>query len=149
MYRSVLDCRVLAHPSDLSTNTKLSSLFKFSSHILDHRLSNWSCSDKSDNLGCILVTSEEKLATRAFALRLDTYFFLLFELIILKELLVKSCYFTKLFTFFFNPSENMPELQRIIRVAMDDWESKTCVKFVPRKDEEKVTDYVTFFRGSQ
>lgn len=45
--------------------------------------------------------------------------------------------------------ENMPELQRIIRVAMDDWESKTCIKFVPRKDEEKENDYVTFFRGSQ
>lgn len=45
--------------------------------------------------------------------------------------------------------ENMPELQRIIRAAMDDWESKTCIKFVPRMDEEKENDYVTFFRGSQ
>ncbi|XP_067054194.1 uncharacterized protein [Acropora muricata] len=44
--------------------------------------------------------------------------------------------------------QNMPELQRIIRAAMDDWESKTCIKFVPRKDEEKENDYVTFFRGS-
>ena len=42
----------------------------------------------------------------------------------------------------------MPELQRIIREAMDDWESKTCIKFVPRKDE-KEKDYVTFFRGAQ
>lgn len=43
--------------------------------------------------------------------------------------------------------ENMPELQRIVRLAMDDWESKTCLKFVPRKDESE-TDYVTFFRGT-
>ncbi|XP_068693880.1 uncharacterized protein [Montipora foliosa] len=43
---------------------------------------------------------------------------------------------------------NMPELQRIIRLAMNDWESKTCIKFVPRKDEEKEKDYVTFLRGS-
>ncbi|KAJ7374569.1 hypothetical protein OS493_004907 [Desmophyllum pertusum] len=41
--------------------------------------------------------------------------------------------------------KNMPELQRIIRTAMDDWESKTCLKFVERKDEK---DYVTFFRGT-
>lgn len=45
-------------------------------------------------------------------------------------------------------AENMPELQRIVRLAMDDWESKTCLKFVPRKDESE-TDYVTFFRGTQ
>jgi len=44
--------------------------------------------------------------------------------------------------------QNMPELQRIVRLAMDDWESKSCIKFVPRKDEKKEKDYVTFFRGS-
>ena len=43
-------------------------------------------------------------------------------------------------------AENMPELQSIVRLAMDDWESKTCLKFVERTNEK---DYVTFFRGSQ
>lgn len=41
--------------------------------------------------------------------------------------------------------KNMPELQSIVRLAMDDWESKTCLKFVERTNEK---DYVTFFRGS-
>ncbi|XP_078364915.1 uncharacterized protein LOC144649315 isoform X2 [Oculina patagonica] len=41
--------------------------------------------------------------------------------------------------------QNMPELQSIVRLAMDDWQSKTCLKFVERKDQK---DYVTFFRGS-
>ena len=40
----------------------------------------------------------------------------------------------------------MPELQSIVQLAMDDWESKTCLKFVERTNEK---DYVTFFRGSQ
>lgn len=41
--------------------------------------------------------------------------------------------------------QNMPELQRIIRLAMNDWESKTCIKFIERTNEK---DYVNFFRGT-
>ena len=43
-------------------------------------------------------------------------------------------------------TENMPEIQRIVRQAMDDWEAKTCLQFVER---DKEADYITFFRGSQ
>ena len=51
-----------------------------------------------------------------------------------------------LLSFFYCYTENMPELQRIIRLAMNDWESKTCIKFIERTNEK---DYVNFFRGTQ
>lgn len=51
-----------------------------------------------------------------------------------------------LLSHFYCYTENMPELQRIIRLAMNDWESKTCIKFIERTNEK---DYVNFFRGTQ
>lgn len=34
-------------------------------------------------------------------------------------------------------------MKKIIRCAMDEWEKKTCIKFVPHKSEE---DYVIFVK---
>jgi hypothetical protein len=42
--------------------------------------------------------------------------------------------------------ENMPGLVAVVKQAMRDWESKTCVLFVERDQEE---DYVEIFRGTQ
>ena len=42
--------------------------------------------------------------------------------------------------------ENMPNLVRIVKKAMREWEKLTCIRFVRRNKEE---DFVRFFRGSQ
>jgi len=41
--------------------------------------------------------------------------------------------------------ENMPSALRAIRLAMNQWEAKTCLRFVPRTNEK---DYLEFFRNT-
>ncbi|XP_032220214.2 uncharacterized protein LOC5519420 isoform X2 [Nematostella vectensis] len=41
--------------------------------------------------------------------------------------------------------KNMPGLLEVVRGAMKEWESKTCVRFVEREGED---DYLTIFRGT-
>lgn len=41
--------------------------------------------------------------------------------------------------------EHMPSVIESVKLAMSEWENKTCIRFVPRTTQ---TDYVNFFRGS-
>ena len=43
-------------------------------------------------------------------------------------------------------TENMPSALQAIRLAMNQWEAKTCIRFVPRTNEK---DYLEFFRNTQ